>query len=490
MIGGWSFQKKLGVGFAVMAGLTILSGVVAFYALGSVVAEKDRVISVNAQNLIDAARVNAAANLMASSFRGFLLAPEDRFLREREASRAELDELMRRLGSQVYTEEGKQSVAEIGRTYPDLYAAQGRALDALKTKAGLAAAMRILAEECLPKRERLAQHVTVFVEREQMLLDSGKRRASERAITATTAVLVLAVIAALFAALASLYLGRMLSRQIGGAVQHVQSSSLELQAAANQQATGAKESAVSMNEMTTTMSELLASSRQITESAQRVAQIAQETANASRTGDERVATTRETIEGIRRQVDVIVGHMLDLGRKSQQIGEVLDIINELADQTNILAINANIEAAGAGEAGKRFAVVGEETRKLADRVAGSTREIRVLVEEIRGAVNTTVMATEGGAKATDAGLKDFEEVARRFQHIASMVGTTTEAAREIELSTRQQMTAVEQVNSELAGAAQSSRETEVSSAQMLQTATELAQLSHSLSSIIQASARA
>ena len=70
--------------------------------------------------------------------------------------------------------------------------------------------------------------------------------------------------------------------------------------------------------------------------------------------------------------------MLDLGRKSQQIGGVLEIINELSEQTNILSINASIEAAGAGENGKRFAVVADEIRKLAERVGGSTKEIRGL----------------------------------------------------------------------------------------------------------------
>ena len=90
--------------------------------------------------------------------------------------------------------------------------------------------------------------------------------------------------------------------------------------------------------------------------------------------------------------------MLELGKKSQQIGSILEIIDELAEQTNILAINATIEAAGAGDSGRRFSVVADEIRKLADRVASSTKEIRTLIDEIRSAVNTTVMATESGSK--------------------------------------------------------------------------------------------
>ena len=129
--------------------------------------------------------------------------------------------------------------------------------------------------------------------------------------------------------------------------------------------------------------------------------------------------------------------------------------------------------------------MGDEIRKLADRVTNSTKEVRVLVDDIRSAVNTTVLATEGGAKAVDAGLRHFEEVTHGFKQITGLVVTTTEAAREIELSTKQQMTAVQQVNTAIGGATQVSRETEASTTQTLQTATQLAHLSEDLSQIVQ-----
>jgi methyl-accepting chemotaxis protein len=244
-----------------------------------------------------------------------------------------------------------------------------------------------------------------------------------------------------------------------------------------------------MTEIGTTIGELLATSRQIAESAQRVAHIAGQTAAAGSSGDSTVTVAHESIAAIRRQVDLIVSQMLDLGKKSQQIGAVLDIVAELAEQTNILAINATIEASGAGETGKRFAVVADEIRKLADRVAGSTKEIRTLIEDVRSAVNTTVMTTESGSKAVDTGARQFSEVAAVFRQIAELVGTTTEAAREIELSTKQQTTAVEQVNVAIVGVAQASKETEASSGQTLQTAVQLSDLSRELQRLVQPQAR-
>jgi methyl-accepting chemotaxis protein len=294
----------------------------------------------------------------------------------------------------------------------------------------------------------------------------------------------------LFVTAAGYFITHSLSGQIGAAVQHVQSSSAELQSAANQQASGAKESSTAMTEITTTISELLATSRQIAESAQRVSHVAEETSSAARAGDQTVQKTHESVSGIKRQVDLIVTHMLDLGKKSQQIGGILEIINELAEQTNILAINATIEASGAGDAGKRFGVVADEIRKLADRVGGSTKEIRLLIEEIRAAVNTTVMATEGGSKAVDLGARQFAEVTAALSQITELLGTTTEAAREIELSTKQQATAVAQINAAVSDIAKASKETELSANQTLQTAGQLAGLSRELTRLIQAPANA
>lgn len=277
-----------------------------------------------------------------------------------------------------------------------------------------------------------------------------------------------------------------LTRQIGGNVRDLQSSSAELQAAANQQASGAAEQATAMAEIATTISELLATSRQIAESSQRVAQIASETGGAARAGQAIIKRSNDSTAAVRRQVDQIVNHMLDLGKKAQQVGTVLDIVSELAEQTNILAINATIEAAGAGEAGRRFGVVAAEIRSLADRVGASTKEIRGLIEDVRGAVNTTVMATEAGSKAVDANAGTVVEMSTSFTQIASLVGTTSEAAREIELSTKQQASAVEQVNAAITNVAQTTRETEASASQTLQTSGQLTKLSSDLLQIVQA----
>ncbi len=480
----WSFGKKVGAGFTAIVTLTILISGVAIYTLKNVVTSKDRVIEVNAQNLSDAAKLSGAADEKVAAAGGFLLTSDDKYLEQMKAARSEFAQILGRLRLQVEAGDGQRILDQIERAEGDHQSAMDRAITLRKTNSPIAVVVRLFDDEISPKRDELDRQIKSLVAREERLGESAKKASTERAQSAISLVVGMAVIAAVLATVLAFVLTRTLTRQIGGAVQHVQSSSAELQSAANQQASGARESATAMNEITTTISELLATSRQIAESAQRVAHVAEETSTAARAGDHTAQKTHDSVSGIKRQVDLIVTHMLDLGKKSQQIGGILEIINELAEQTNILAINATIEASGAGDAGKRFAVVADEIRKLADRVGGSTKEIRSLIEEIRAAVNTTVMATEGGSKAVDLGARQFVEVTAALKQITELLGTTTAAAREIELSTKQQSTAVEQVNIAISNVAQATKETEASSNQTLQTATLLSGLSRDLTHLI------
>lgn len=480
-----TFGQRLALGFTLVVLLGVVSSAVAVYALQVVVREKDRVIEMHGNTLIHAERLYTEASRAVAANRGFVISNDTSYLDERAEAHKRFGETIVALRELVETAEERQELDEIAQAFQAQAAAGTRIIELRKNNTPMEEIARQFSESIGPVHRRLAGLIAEFITTETRQRDDAKKEASERADRVGNVMIWLAVAGVVLAALVAIALSRGLSRQIGSAVHHIQSSSAELQAAANQQTAGSREQVAAMNEISTTIKELLATSRQITDSAQRVARIAEDTTGAARRGDQTVQRSQETVGAIRQQVDQIVSHMLDLGRKSQQIGGILDIINELAEQTNILSINATIEAAGAGEAGRRFSVVADEIRKLADRVGGSTKEIRGLIDEIRAAVNTTVMATESGSKAVDAGARQFGEVTAAFRQIVELLATTTEASREIELSTKQQTTAVEQVNIAVANVAQAARESETSSSQVLQTVTELTALSRDLSRLIQ-----
>ncbi|HLY12269.1 MAG TPA: CHASE3 domain-containing protein [Planctomycetota bacterium] len=420
--------------------------------------------------------------------RGYLVTGAERYLEPYDAAVKAVDSSIRRIADLTIDNPRQQGrVRDLKPLVAEKLAELAETVRLRKDKdKGFEAALEIVKSDKGKKAMDEIRKVLADMDQEEHdLLKVRDEDAASKAQLTFSSISYGTILSVIVLSLLGFWVTKGITVQIGAAVQHVQNSSSELQSAANQQASGAKEQSTSINEMTTTINELLATSRQISESAQRVAQMAEQTASGARSGDATVLKGQDAIGGIKRQVDLIVNHMLDLGKKAQQIGGILEIINELAEQTNILSINATIEAAGAGESGKRFAVVADEIRKLADRVGNSTKEIRVLIDETRAAVNTTVMATESGSKAVDLGTRQFGDVAASFRQIAELVKTTTEAAREIELSTKQQTSAVEQVNAAIEDIAKASRETEASTTQTFQTATQLTSLSRDLNRIVQ-----
>lgn len=480
----WTFGRKLAAGFATVVFSSLIVAAVTFLALQSTVESSDRVVSVHARALLEVERLRAAAWQEAARLRAFVLAGSDEEYRELEAARRAFTEALAQAEGRVERSATKGLLAAIHASKRDRDAAVTRVIEERRSgrdQAEVLATHRALA---VPAIQALDRQIGVLADAEQRRLDEGMATAARAARGASTLVVVMSIAAAAFGILVGVLLTRSLTTQISHAVQHVRSSCAELKVTAAQHAAGAKEQATAMSQVSETVSELLSSSRQIAASAERVAGFAAETERAAQRGGETVFLARDSVLGVQRQVELIAHRLLELGQHSQRAGTILELINELSEQTNILAINAMIEAAGAGEAGRRFAVVGEEIRKLADRVGGSAKEIREIVEKIRSGVDGTIMATESASKAVEDSARSFDELKEAFEHIRTIVTTTTQAAREIELSTQQQTSAVEQVNVAVANVAAATREAEIGAGQTVQTAGEMLSLSDRLAKLV------
>ncbi|MCM4082348.1 HAMP domain-containing methyl-accepting chemotaxis protein [Paractinoplanes hotanensis] len=479
-----TFSTRLVGGFALVVGLAVLMGTVGVIALAAVTNSKDDVIASATLRLSYSEQLSTLTDQRIADHRAYLLtgSPEDltAIARDRDQMLEKVARLRELLTDPVELElSAKVSQAEQVYT-----AALDPTVEQRKSLTSLRNLSQLNAGAVGPAREALQKAIADLLARTQADVEQSRAASSRTAVNAIVVVCVLGGISIASAVVISARLRRGLRREIGAAVAHIQSSSAQLEAAATQQASGGRDQAGAMNDITATISELLITSRRIADNAQRVSEIAGETAEAARNGDATIEQTRASIYAIRTQVDQIVGHMLALGEKSQQIGAVVDLVAELAEQTNILAINATIEASDAGEWGRRFTVVAEDIRKLADRTAGSAKQIRTLIEDVRGAVTTTVTTTEAGANAVDSGVRKFGDATSSFRRIAGLVTTAGDASREIELSTKQQTSAVEQVNVAASDTARVSHETEVSALQTKQTAAHLSLLSSDLQKLI------
>lgn len=232
-----------------------------------------------------------------------------------------------------------------------------------------------------------------------------------------------------------------LINRVEGVARRMGSSAGRISEIVQTQVSGSAEQAAAVNEVTTTSEEIAATARQIADNASSVKDMADDSLKACQQGAEDVKAAIMGMDTLKNHVQSIAESMLVLGKNSQKIGEVINIIDEISKQTNLLSLNAAIEAAGAGEEGKRFAVVAVEVKRLADRTVDATKQIKQLIDLIQNSTNRTILLTEDGSKAVDAGFGQVEQVGTSLDEIVTLVKRTARAANEISLSTQQQTTA-------------------------------------------------
>ncbi len=281
----------------------------------------------------------------------------------------------------------------------------------------------------------------------------------------------------------ALAIARMIRRKLAIETGQLQTASSQLKSASQQQMSGASEQTAATGQVSTTMDELAATARQIAERCQQVSQLADSAAARCQESSEAVQEGQTITDEIRNQIDKIVQHMTDLGAKTQEINMAVEVITELSEQTTILSYNAAIEAASAGEAGQTFSVVADQVGKLADRAKQAAKDVRGVVDEIQKSTSTTIMTTEDGMKAAERGLATQDQASKRMMAVADEIRSTLDAAREIEMASKQQSTAAAQVKEGIEQVIGAAKESEASAKQTLGTADILVSTANNLDNI-------
>jgi len=175
------------------------------------------------------------------------------------------------------------------------------------------------------------------------------------------------------------------------------------------------------------------------------------TTDASNKGMNAAEAAIEGMENIRKSVGALSDMINVLGKRSEDIGKVLNVIDEVADQTNLLALNAAILAAQAGEHGRAFAVVADEVKSLAERTSLSTKEIAALITSVQEDTRSSVQMAAQGIEAVERGLGLVRDVHEALSGILDSSRVSTEMSKAIQRATSEESQVIKQITDSIKG---------------------------------------
>lgn len=199
-----------------------------------------------------------------------------------------------------------------------------------------------------------------------------------------------------------------------------------------------------IQEVVAGVDQLVASQEQISSTSAQMAENSSGSQQITSQGQQSISRLMQAIKGLSVELEQIKEQVNVTAERSQNIGAVLDVITDVAEQTNLLALNAAIEAARAGEAGRGFAVVADEVRKLAQRTNDSAAEIQTIITELQNETSVSARAIEEGVQSSTQTIEIASEVNHELEQIMLQVGDISRLALVIDESIQTQSALSEQ----------------------------------------------
>jgi len=199
----------------------------------------------------------------------------------------------------------------------------------------------------------------------------------------------------------------------------------------------------SIEEISSGIEEVAASATNITKVSQSLSADAVETSKTAKTGAGKTEEVNLAVREANERGKETAEQVSILSEKAENVGRIIETISSIAEQTNLLALNAAIEAARAGEAGKGFAVVADEIRKLAEESKKATLNIETILNEINQGAKAAERATGKVVETLKKANLRAEESQEQFNiiynkveqfssHIQNLAGTAEEQSASTE----------------------------------------------------------
>ena len=226
--------------------------------------------------------------------------------------------------------------------------------------------------------------------------------------------------------------------QLEEVVSIISAASTELAAQVEQSDKGAAESSQRLAEAATAMNEMNATVQEVARNASDASNMSAETRANAENGANIVESALQSIGQVHKVSLALKGDMTTLHEHAQAITHIMNVISDIADQTNLLALNAAIEAARAGEAGRGFAVVADEVRKLAEKTMASTNDVGNAIAAIQGSAGQSVQAMDKALAEVETAADLAKQSGEALQEIVTKVEASADQVSAIAAASEQQ----------------------------------------------------
>ncbi|NDV23732.1 bacteriohemerythrin [Desulfovibrio sp. JC022] len=259
----------------------------------------------------------------------------------------------------------------------------------------------------------------------------------------------------------------------------------ELSAQVNQVSSGMDLQRDRVTETATAMEEMNSTVLEVAQNAGLAANSSAQSKENAVHGAEGVTEAIQSFEQIKETILNLKETMGTLGEQADNIGQIMTVITDIADQTNLLALNAAIEAARAGEAGRGFAVVADEVRKLAEKTMDATKGVGEAVSKIQDNARENIAAVESAAEDIVNSTESAAKSGELMEAIVGIVDETNTQVESIAAASEEQSAASEEINMAISDVARVASETSEGMSASAHALNEIASVVEELDSIVQ-----